>query len=124
MEDQKLIKIIEQLKEVRTQTKSKVPDETLFDAAVRIYNSEEIENHRQGNKTFSPKVAYPKIHTVFSDSPATSAPIKENIDLATPNQLSALKKMGYDKDTSKLTKYQAWVLIKGGKKSWKTMASS
>jgi len=48
MEKEKLVKIIGELKEVRTQTKSKVSDEVLFDTAIRIYNSEQIENNRQG----------------------------------------------------------------------------
>ena len=48
MEKQKLVKIIEDLRLVRTEVKAKVNDETLWDTAVRIYNSEQIESHRQG----------------------------------------------------------------------------
>jgi len=67
MEKEKLVKIIGELKEVRTQTKSKVSDGILWDTAIRVYNSEQIENHRQGKKFFD---LPPRPH---SNSPATQS---------------------------------------------------
>ena len=110
MEREKIIKIIEELKGIRTEVKAKVNDEVIWDTAVRIYNAEQIETHRQGNKSYKPDTT----SNIFSPSPAPTQKDKES---ATQNQISALKKMGYLNDTSKLTKYEAWQLIQN-KKLW------
>ena len=48
METEKLIKILDELKEIRTETRTKVNDGILWDTAIRVYNSEQIESHKQG----------------------------------------------------------------------------
>jgi hypothetical protein len=98
MEKEKLINIIENLKEVRTETKSKVSDEVLFDAGCRIYTSEQI-SHRQDTKGSR------LLNTSFqSPSPATT------------NQLSFLKKLNYKGETPKTSKEASDLIdrIKGG----------
>ena len=95
MNKELLIKLLEELKEIRTKTRTKVGDEVLFDCAVRIHNSEQIESHRQG-KSFSVKLERPPFHSpAIPNEPAS----KEQIDL--------LKKLGY-KGTLDLSKREAW----------------
>ena len=117
MQKEKLISIINDLKDVRTKTTSKVSDEILFQQGVDILITELISNNRREHKSFdtrtsSPDRPVPATLRLLEPSPKDNTP-------ATPNQISALKKMGYSFDTSKLSKYEAWKLINGGKKSWK-----
>ena len=71
----------------------------IFDTSVRIYNSENIESHRQGKKPFDEVTSFQK---------TTSSPIPK---LATEPQIKTLKKLGYKEDTSKLTKSEAFKIL-------------
>jgi hypothetical protein len=90
MNQDNLIKILEELKEVRTQTLTKVNDNTLWDTAIRIYNSESISNNRQGNK---------------SSKPPFNSPVKDVP--ATEPQKKLLKELKYKGDLNSLTKLKA-----------------
>lgn len=85
----KLKEIIIDLKELRTEERLKVSDEVLFDAGVRIFNSQNI---RQGSKNISS----------FQQTTATpkSGP-------ATEKQKNLLKKLKWKGDYNQLTKIKA-----------------
>lgn len=100
MEKQALIKIIESLKEVRTETKSKVSDEVLFDAGCRIYTSEQIELHRQGSSVSKSKFA---ASTNLLTSPAAFIP--------SPGQRYTLRKKFTDEQIDKMSKAEVTRLI-------------
>lgn len=95
MEKQKLIKVIEDLKEVRTETKSKVSDEVLFDCSIRIYNSEKIESNRQGNKPFD------------------KSGVNESIPVFTlsPKQKNVLLKEYTEEEIKQMTKEEAYKIL-------------
>lgn len=97
MNKENLIKILTDLKEVRTKTLTKVSDDTLFDTAIRVYNSESISNNRQGNKPIFNERS--KTFTSFHDSPATIP------------QINKLKKLGYKGMVNELSKKEASKLI-------------
>ena len=86
MEKDKLIKIITELKEVRTKTKSKVSDEMVFDCSIRIYNSEQIESHKSNRQ---------------------SSPTQEK---ASKEQINLLYKLNADFNAETITKKEAWNL--------------
>ena len=89
MEKDKFTKIIEDMKEARTETRTKVSDEVLFQMATDVYISEFIQTNRQGNK---------------------STPLTSSILLITQPQINLLKRLGY-KDKLPLTKSEASRLI-------------
>lgn len=86
--------IIEILKQVRTETKSKVSDEIIFDNACKIYISNRINESRKNNENKEREIANEK-----------------EIQLATDSQKWKLKKLGYKGDLNNLTKLNAMKLI-------------
>jgi len=51
---EELKNIINKLKEIRTETQSKVSDEIVWDTGVRIYNSQQNLKSKQGSEKTSP----------------------------------------------------------------------
>lgn len=51
---EELKNIINKLKEIRTETQSKVSDEMVWDTGVRIYNSQQNLKSKQGSEKTSP----------------------------------------------------------------------
>ena len=88
----KLKELIEQLKIIRTETKTKVSDEVLFDNAIKIY----ISNRINESKSIS--------------NENKSIPNENKIQPITDSQKWKLKKLGYKGDL-KLTKLEAMKLI-------------
>jgi hypothetical protein len=93
----KLKEIINELKEIRTETKTKVSDELIFENAVKIYISNSInESKKQKN---------------FEVMTKENIANENKIQLATDSQKWKLKKLGYKGDLNKLNKLEAMKLI-------------
>lgn len=89
---EKLKEIIEELKKIRNETKIKLSDNVLFENAVKIYNTQYIQN--------SNKIP-------FKNKP------DENIEEpATDKQKNYLEKLGYEGKADMLSKEEAKQLIK------------
>jgi hypothetical protein len=62
-----LDKIIEELKEIRTITRTKVSDEILFEQAVKLFISDKIQNNQKkkgDNKPTDKQLAFIKKHNI------------------------------------------------------------
>ena len=89
----KLTEILLMLDEIRDETHLFIDDKTLFEQGVDIFLSNRIQEFKKSNIT--------QINTTSKE-------------LATDKQKSYLKSMGYNGDMNKLTKLEAFKLIKQG----------
>lgn len=98
MEKEKFNQIIEDMKEVRTQTKTKVSDEILFQMATDIYISEYIQTNKQGGNSptsfdsNSSPATKPQINTIKKLS--IRYPELKNIDLDKLTKKEAMRIIG------------------------------
>lgn len=93
---EELRQIIKDLKDLCIEEELNVTPDVLFDASVRILNSQAI--HRQGSKFES---RYP------SGSSLPPTPAQPNSSPATDKQKNLLKKLGYKGDYVNITKIKA-----------------
>jgi len=76
-----LQEIITALKQIRTDTKTKVSDEVLWDSAVRIFNSQNIKSNKESPATEKQKKFLKSLNVKFNDN-ITKKQAKELIDKA------------------------------------------
>ena len=76
-----LQEIITALKQIRTDTKTKVSDEVLWDSAVRIFNSQNIKSNEESPATERQKKFLKSLNVKFDDN-ITKRQAKELIDKA------------------------------------------
>lgn len=93
---------IQEVVDATREHKLRVSDDMVLDVAGRIYNTHLINSYKQGKVNVSDAPTKDSFKPLSQPSPATS------------NQIKALKKHGYEGDTSKLTKKEASELIKRG----------
>ena len=63
-----LQEIITALKQIRTDTKTKVSDEVLWDSAVRIFNSQNIKSNEESPATERQKKFLKSLNVKFNDN--------------------------------------------------------
>jgi len=85
MEKEKLINILNDLKEVRTETKSKVSDEVLFQQGVDIYISEKI------NESYQKKQNSPATQSQKNLMTSLNIKFKDNITKKEAQELISAK---------------------------------
>lgn len=107
---EQLKEIIQEIDRIGKELKITFSTDAILENATRIYNTQFIQFHRQGNN--------------LTETHVNKNLLTKHTFSATPNQIASLVKHGYKGDTSKLTREKASEIIAEGLKPFKANKES